>query len=127
MARPDQTAGRATNALHGHRQSFFFFFSPPPPPPPPPPFFFCHTFLTMAVYFECTTRTSKPKSELFDFARSVDAHKDSMAQSREAAIAGVTSGGHLLGRGSHMAGLALRFSASNDQPDHARWKRQTTS
>jgi hypothetical protein len=33
-----------------------------------------------------------PKSELFDLARSIDAHKDSMAQSREVAIAGVTSG-----------------------------------
>jgi ligand-binding SRPBCC domain-containing protein len=46
----------------------------------------------MAVYFECRTRTKMPKSELFDLARSIDAHKDSMMQSHEEAIDGVTSG-----------------------------------
>ncbi len=30
--------------------------------------------------------------QLFDLARSIDAHKESMAQSREKAVAGVTSG-----------------------------------
>ncbi len=33
-----------------------------------------------------------PKAQLFDLARSIDAHKDSMAHSREKAVAGVTSG-----------------------------------
>ena len=33
-----------------------------------------------------------PRLELFDLARSVDAHKESMAQSREEAVSGVTSG-----------------------------------
>jgi len=33
-----------------------------------------------------------PKTELFDRARSIDAHKDSMARSREQAVAGVTTG-----------------------------------
>lgn len=46
----------------------------------------------MAVYFECRTRTKMPVSELFDLARSIDAHKDSMRQSNEEAIDGVTSG-----------------------------------
>ena len=46
----------------------------------------------MTVCFECTTRTALPASELFDLARSIDAHKDSMARSREEAVGGVTSG-----------------------------------
>lgn len=46
----------------------------------------------MAVYFECTTRTSTPKSELFDRARNIETHKDSMAKSREEAVGGRTSG-----------------------------------
>jgi ligand-binding SRPBCC domain-containing protein len=46
----------------------------------------------MAVNFECTTRTNIPKSKLFDLARSIDAHKDSMAKSREEAVGGRTSG-----------------------------------
>lgn len=33
-----------------------------------------------------------PQAEIFDLARSIDAHKDSMAQSREEAVDGVTSG-----------------------------------
>lgn len=56
----------------------------------------CNT-LTMAVYIECTTRTGMPRLELFDRARSIDAHKDSMAKSREQAVAGVTSGPISLG------------------------------
>ena len=51
----------------------------------------CNT-LRMAVYFECRTRTKMPMSELFDLARSIDAHKESMRQSHENAIGGVTSG-----------------------------------
>lgn len=61
----------------------------------------------MAVYFECTTRTSIPKSELFDLARSIDVHKDSMAQSREEAVAGVTSG--LISLGEEVTWRAWHF------------------
>lgn len=61
----------------------------------------------MAVYFECTTRTSTPKSELFDLARSVDVHKISMAQSREEAVAGVTSG--LMSLGEEVTWRAWHF------------------
>ncbi len=61
----------------------------------------------MAVYFECTTRTSTPQSELFDRARSIDAHKDSMAQSREDAVAGVTSG--LISLGEEVTWRAWHF------------------
>lgn len=46
----------------------------------------------MTVSFECITRTTLPKGELFDRARSIDAHKDSMARSREQAVAGVRTG-----------------------------------
>ena len=66
----------------------------------------CNT-LTMAVYFECTTRTSTPRLELFDLARSVDAHKESMAESREEAIAGVTSG--LISLGDEVTWRAWHF------------------
>lgn len=60
-----------------------------------------------------------PREELFDLARSIDAHKDSMAQSREEAVAGVMSGLiDLLGAGSDLAGVALRCAHSNDEPDH---------
>ncbi|MEO3933045.1 SRPBCC family protein [Micrococcaceae bacterium Sec7.4] len=61
----------------------------------------------MAVYFECTTRTNTPKSELFDLARNVDVHKDSMVQSREEAVAGVTSG--LISLGEEVTWRAWHF------------------
>ena len=61
----------------------------------------------MAVYFECTTRTNMPRLELFDLARSVDAHKESMAESREDAIAGVTSG--LISLGEEVTWRAWHF------------------
>ena len=61
----------------------------------------------MAVYFECTTRTSKPRPELFDLARSVDVHKDSMAHSREEAVGGVTTG--LLSLGQEVTWRACHF------------------
>jgi ligand-binding SRPBCC domain-containing protein len=61
----------------------------------------------MAVYFECTTRTSTPKSELFDLARSIDAHKDSMARSREDAIDGVRTG--LISLGEEVTWRAWHF------------------
>lgn len=61
----------------------------------------------MAVYFECTTQTSLPVSELFDRARNIDAHKDSMAQSREEAVGGVRSG--LLALGEEVTWRAWHF------------------
>jgi ligand-binding SRPBCC domain-containing protein len=61
----------------------------------------------MAVYFECTTRTSTPQSALFDRARSIDAHKHSMAQTREEAVAGVTSG--LISLGEEVTWRAWHF------------------
>ena len=62
----------------------------------------------MAVYFECTTRTDMPRSKIFDLARNVDAHKDSMAQSREDAVSGVTSG--LISLGEEVTWRAWHFS-----------------
>ncbi|MEA5455761.1 SRPBCC family protein [Sinomonas sp. JGH33] len=61
----------------------------------------------MSAYFECTTRTSTPKSELFDRARSIDAHKKSLAHSREKAVAGVTSG--LISLGEEVTWRAWHF------------------
>ncbi|MGP4033393.1 SRPBCC family protein [Pseudarthrobacter sp. 1C304] len=61
----------------------------------------------MAVSFECTTHTSLPKSELFDLARSIDAHKDSMAKSHEQAVAGVTAG--LISLGEEVTWRAWHF------------------
>lgn len=63
--------------------------------------------LRMAVYFECTTRTSMQKSELFELARSIDIHKDSMAGSREDAVSGVTSG--LISLGEEVTWRAWHF------------------
>ncbi|MDQ0755938.1 SRPBCC family protein [Arthrobacter sp. B3I4] len=61
----------------------------------------------MAVYFECRTRTLMPRSELFDLARSIDVHKDSMAQSHEEAVDGVTSG--LISLGEEVTWRARHF------------------
>ena len=79
----------------------------------------------MTVYFECRTRTGMPKSELFDLARSIDAHKLSMSGSREEAVAGVTSGLISLGqevtwRAWHF-GVPLRMTSritAMDEPDY---------
>lgn len=65
-----------------------------------------HT-LIMTVYFECLTRTSMLKPELFDRARSIDAHRASMARSREKAVAGVTSG--LISLGEEVTWRAWHF------------------
>lgn len=46
----------------------------------------------MAASFNCTTQTTLAKEELFNLSRSIDAHKESMLQSREEAVAGVTTG-----------------------------------
>ena len=48
-----------------------------------------------------------PKPELFDLARSIDAHKDSMARSREDAVAGVRSG--LISLGEQVTWCAWHF------------------
>lgn len=61
----------------------------------------------MAVKFECTTRTNIPKSKLFDLARSIDAHKHSMAKSREEAVGGRTSG--LISLGEEVTWRAWHF------------------
>ena len=42
------------------------------------------------VEFEPTTHIATPIEVVFDLARSIDAHLDSMAKSDERAIAGVT-------------------------------------
>lgn len=75
----------------------------------------------MTVSFSCTTRTSIPKAQLFDLARSIDAHTESMAQSRERAVGGVTSGLISLGeevtwRAWHF-GLPLRMTSRITQMD----------
>jgi ligand-binding SRPBCC domain-containing protein len=57
--------------------------------------------------FECTTRARMPREELFDLSRSIDAHKDSMAQSREEAVAGVMSG--LISLGQEVTWRAWHF------------------
>lgn len=61
----------------------------------------------MAASFECITRTIMPREELFDLARSIDAHKDSMVRSREEAVAGVTSG--LISLGQEVTWRAWHF------------------
>lgn len=48
-----------------------------------------------------------PREELFDLARSIDAHKDSMAQSKEEAVAGVMSG--LISLGQEVTWRAWHF------------------
>ncbi|MET4147243.1 MULTISPECIES: SRPBCC family protein [unclassified Arthrobacter] len=48
-----------------------------------------------------------PKSELFDLARSIDVHKDSMVQSHEEAVDGVTSG--LISLGEEVTWRAWHF------------------
>lgn len=61
----------------------------------------------MAVKFECTTQTKIPKSKLFDLARSIDVHKDSMAKSREEAVGARTSG--LISLGEEVTWRAWHF------------------
>ena len=61
----------------------------------------------MAVYFECTTQACIPQPELFDRARSIDAHTNSMARSREKAIAGTTTG--LISLGQQVTWRAWHF------------------
>lgn len=46
----------------------------------------------MTVRFNTTTRIEAPIEKVFDLATSIDLHLESMAASREQAVAGVTSG-----------------------------------
>lgn len=62
---------------------------------------------TMSVYFECETRTSMDRDKLYDLARSIDAHRESMAQSKEEAVAGITSG--LISLGEQVTWKAWHF------------------
>jgi ligand-binding SRPBCC domain-containing protein len=61
----------------------------------------------MAVTIECTSRTTLGMTELFNLSRSIDAHKDSMARSREEAVGGVTSG--LIALGQEVTWRAWHF------------------
>lgn len=61
----------------------------------------------MTAAFTCTTSTDIPQDELFDRARSIDAHVGSMRLSRERAVGGVTSG--LIGPGEHVTWRAWHF------------------
>ena len=61
----------------------------------------------MTVSFACTTRTTMPRVELFDRSRSIDAHKESVARSREEAVAGVTTG--LISLGEDVTWRAWHF------------------
>jgi len=61
----------------------------------------------MTVRFECTTHSAMPIQQLFDLARSIDAHTGSMAKSRERAIAGTVTG--LIGLGQDVTWRAWHF------------------
>jgi hypothetical protein len=61
----------------------------------------------MVVSFELRTRSAMPAAQLFDLARSVDAHVTSMSRSRERAVGGVTSG--LLAPGDEVTWRGIHF------------------
>lgn len=61
----------------------------------------------MAVSFECTTESVLAPERLFDLARDITAHTDSMSRSREAAVGGVRSG--LIGLNEHVTWRAWHF------------------
>jgi ligand-binding SRPBCC domain-containing protein len=61
----------------------------------------------MTVSFVCRTESALPREQLFDLARSIDAHVDSQAGAGERAVAGVTSG--LIGEGQHVTWRARHF------------------
>jgi ligand-binding SRPBCC domain-containing protein len=56
---------------------------------------------------EVRTEISAPIETVFDLARSIDAHVESMGRSRERAVAGVTTG--LIGLGDHVTWRATHF------------------
>jgi ligand-binding SRPBCC domain-containing protein len=57
--------------------------------------------------FELRTEIAAPLQRVFDLSRSIDIHLDSMSQTRERAIAGVTSG--LIGLGEQVTWRAWHF------------------
>jgi ligand-binding SRPBCC domain-containing protein len=57
--------------------------------------------------FELRTEIAAPLQRVFDLSRSIDIHLDSMSQSRERAVAGVTSG--LIGLGEQVTWRARHF------------------
>ena len=61
----------------------------------------------MTVSFVCRTESVLPREQLFDRARSIDAHVETMAASRERAVAGVTEG--LIGAGEEVTWRARHF------------------
>ncbi|MCB5283119.1 MULTISPECIES: SRPBCC family protein [Micrococcaceae] len=61
----------------------------------------------MTVSFVCRTESVLPKEQLFDRARSIDVHVDTMASSGERAVAGVTEG--LIGAGDEVTWRARHF------------------
>ena len=61
----------------------------------------------MPVSFECTTESVLHPARLFDLARDVSAHTESMSRSREKAIGGVRSG--LIGLGEDVTWRAWHF------------------
>lgn len=58
---------------------------------------------------ELATPIKAPRDRVFDLARSIDLHLDSVASSREQAVAGVTSG--LIGMGQEVTWRAHHFGA----------------
>lgn len=61
----------------------------------------------MSASFRCTTWTTIPQAQLFDLARNIGIHQESMAKSREQAVAGVTSG--LISLGESVTWRAWHF------------------
>ncbi|MCS5724092.1 SRPBCC family protein [Herbiconiux sp. CPCC 203407] len=61
----------------------------------------------MVASFECVTRSSRSVEEMFDLARSIDAHTESQAASAEEAVGGVTRG--LIGAGQDVTWTARHF------------------
>lgn len=62
----------------------------------------------MTVSFTCHTHVRLEPGELFDLARTVEAHVGSMAKSRERAVGGVVSG--LLSEGDEVTWQAWHFA-----------------
>lgn len=61
----------------------------------------------MAVYFECVSRTSQSVQALWDKSLNIDAHTESMKDSAERAVAGVTTG--MIGLGEQVTWRATHF------------------
>ncbi|UZX04277.1 SRPBCC family protein [Arthrobacter sp. CDRTa11] len=61
----------------------------------------------MTVSFVCRTESVLPRKQLFDLARSIDAHMDSQKGSGERAVGGVRTG--LIGEGQEVTWRARHF------------------